>query len=138
MSLASLPMYDRPETAAANDRYWQAIRTRLGEGPETLTRTGELWEHWLAPDLVLSQTCGYPYRARLHGQVTLVGTPDYGLDGCPPGHYRSIFVARADDPRTDLRAFAAAGRVVGRGAPRLRRACREQQRRDHETEHQVK
>ncbi len=108
MSLASLPMYDRPETAAANDRYWQAIRTRLGHGPDTLTRTGELWDHWLSPDLVLSQTCGYPYRARLHGLVTLVGTPDYGLDGCPPGHYRSIFVARADDPRTDLRAFADA------------------------------
>lgn len=108
MSLASLPMYDRPETAAANDRYWQAIRAHLGDGPDTLTRTGDLWDHWLAPDLVVSQTCGYPYRARLHGKVALVGTPDYGLDGCPPGHYRSIFVARADDRRTDLSDFADA------------------------------
>jgi ABC-type phosphate/phosphonate transport system substrate-binding protein len=59
---------------------------------------------WLAPDLVLAQTCGYPYRARLHGRVTLIGTPDYGLPGCPPGHYRSVFVARATDLR-DLAAF---------------------------------
>lgn len=108
MSLASLPMYDRPETAAANDRYWQAIRNRLGEGPDTLTRTGDLWDHWLAPDLLLSQTCGYPFRARLHGQVTLVGTPDYGLPGCPPGHYCTVFVARTDDPRATPADFAEA------------------------------
>lgn len=104
--IASLSMYDRPETSAANDRLWQAVRTRLGYGPERLNRDGDLWRHWLGPDLVLSQTCGFPYRARLHGKVTLVGTPDYGLDGCPPGHYRSVFVARADDPRHDLREFA--------------------------------
>jgi ABC-type phosphate/phosphonate transport system substrate-binding protein len=108
VSLASLPMYDRPETAAANDRFWQAIRNRLGEGPDTLTRTGELWDHWLSPDLLLSQTCGYPYRAKLHGKVTLVGTPDYGLPGCPPGHYRSVFVARTDDPRATPANFAEA------------------------------
>ena len=24
--IAALPMYDRPETAAANDRLWQAMR----------------------------------------------------------------------------------------------------------------
>lgn len=108
MSLASLPMYDRPETAAANDRFWQAIRNRLGHGPDTLTRTGELWDHWLSPDLLLSQTCGYPYRAKLHGQVTLIGTPDYGLPGCPPGHYCSVFVARANDHRTTPADFAEA------------------------------
>lgn len=105
--IASLAMYDRAETAAANDRYWQAIRARLGFGPDSLSRGGDLWQHWLSPDLVLSQTCGYPYRARLHGRVTLVGTPDYGLEDCPPGHYRSVFVVRGDDPRDDLAAFAA-------------------------------
>ena len=30
--IASLPMYDRPETAAANDRLWQGVRERLGQG----------------------------------------------------------------------------------------------------------
>jgi ABC-type phosphate/phosphonate transport system substrate-binding protein len=106
--IASLPMYDRPETAAANDRLWQGVRAALGWGPERLTRGGDLWTQWLSPDLVLSQTCGYPYRAQLHGKVTLVATPDYGLRGCPPGHYCSVLVARADDPRTDLHAFAKA------------------------------
>ncbi|MEQ9260442.1 MAG: PhnD/SsuA/transferrin family substrate-binding protein [Roseovarius sp.] len=106
--IASLPMYDRPETRAANERYWQAIRAELGFGPEGLTHGGDLWAHWEAPDLLFSQTCGYPYRARLHGHVTLVGTPDYGLEGCGPGEYCSVFVVRADDPRTELADFAAA------------------------------
>jgi len=106
--IASLPMYDRPETAAAHDRYWQAIRAHLGEGPDALTRGGDLWQHWQSRDLIFSQTCGYPYRARLHGHVTLIGTPDYGLPGCPPGHYNSVFVARADDPRAQLAEFETA------------------------------
>ena len=96
--IASLPMYDRPETAAAHDAYWRAIRARLGRGPEALDRSGDPWAAWQSPDLLLSQTCGLPFRSRLHGRVALVGTPDFGLDGCPPGYYRSIFVARADAP----------------------------------------
>jgi ABC-type phosphate/phosphonate transport system substrate-binding protein len=106
--IASLPMYDRPETAVANDTLWQGIRDALGTGPERLTRDGDLWDHWLSPDLLLSQTCGYPYRARLHGRVTLVGSPVLDLPGCPPGFYYSVFVARADDPRTDPQEFATA------------------------------
>ncbi|MFN3209284.1 MAG: phosphate/phosphite/phosphonate ABC transporter substrate-binding protein [Roseovarius sp.] len=106
--IASLPMYDRPEVQDATDRLWQAIRTRLGHGPAGLCREGDIWDQWLSPDLVLSQTCGYPYRARLHGRVALVGTPDYDLEGCGPGEYRSVFVARRDDTRTDPREFATA------------------------------
>ncbi|QGX97866.1 hypothetical protein EI983_06085 [Roseovarius faecimaris] len=106
--IASLPMYDPPPLQGANDRFWQAIRAELGEGPEHLTRGGDLWEQWRAPDLVLSQTCGYPYRARLHGHVTLVGTPDYGLPGCPPGYYTSVMVVRAEDTRDGFAAFDGA------------------------------
>lgn len=104
--IASLPMYDLPPLQGANDRFWQAIRAELGTGPETLLRDGAVWEHWQAPELILSQTCGYPYRARLHGHVTLVGTPDYGLPGCPAGHYNSVLIVRADAPGQTLDDFA--------------------------------
>lgn len=110
--LASLPMYDRTEACSANDRLWAGIRDRLrGAGilaPEALLRTGDLWDHWQAPDLVFSQTCGLPFRARLHDKVTLVASPDYGLEGCEPGFYRSVLLARADDPRATPAAFSAA------------------------------
>jgi ABC-type phosphate/phosphonate transport system substrate-binding protein len=103
-------MYDLPDCLAANDRYWALIRDGLRErgiaAPDALMRgMPNFLEHWLRPDLVLSQTCGYPYRAVLHGKVTLIGTPDFGLDHCPPGYYQSVLVARADDRRTDLTAF---------------------------------
>lgn len=106
--IAALPMYDRPETAAANDRLWQGMRAGLGRGPETLTRDGDLWNIWQSPDLLIAQTCGYPFRARLHPHVQLVGTPVLALPDCPPGHYCSAIVIRADDPRDTPEAFAAA------------------------------
>ena len=111
--IASLGMYDFGAAVAANDRLWAGIRDGLRarglQAPEILTHgEGAYWPAWEAPDLVLSQTCGYPFRARLHGRVAYVGTPDYGVEGCPPGHYRSVFVVRADDPRQTLADFDGA------------------------------
>lgn len=108
--IASLGMYDRAETAGANDRLWAGIRDGLRArgiaAPEALTRgEGAFWPAWQSPELVFSQTCGYPFRARLHGSVTLIGSPDYGLPDCAAGHYYSVFVARAEDPR-DLAGLA--------------------------------
>ncbi|AVO39090.1 phosphate/phosphite/phosphonate ABC transporter substrate-binding protein [Pukyongiella litopenaei] len=105
-------MYDLPGLHDAHDRLWRNIRARLETGPDTyppaLDRDTDAWEAWQSPRLLLAQTCGLPYRARLHARVTLVGAPDHRLPGCPPGHYRSVIVARTDDPRDDLPAFADA------------------------------
>lgn len=112
-SIASLPMYDRPELVGAHDRFWSLIRAELRDraidAPESLTREiTDLWSHWRAPSLVLSQTCGMPFRLRLHEEVTLVGTPDYGVEGCPAGHYCSRLVVRAADARDRLEEFDGA------------------------------
>lgn len=110
--IASLPMYDRPETAAANDRLWsgiaRALRARGISAPGALDRETEVWDAWLSPDLLLSQTCGFPYRARLHGRVTLVATPHCDLPGVPPGYYCSVLVARRGDSRRRLEDFGGA------------------------------
>jgi len=111
--IASLGMYDFGAAMAANDRLWalvrDALRDRGIDAPDALTRgDAAYWDAWQSPDLLLSQTCGYPFRARLHDRVTYVATPDYGLDGCPPGHYCSVFVARADDARDTLAEFDGA------------------------------
>ena len=111
--IASLGMYDRPETAAANDALWALIRDGLRDAgvpaPDALTRgEGAYWQAWQSPDLVLSQTCGLPFRARLHDRVTMIGTPDYKVEECPPGFYRSVLIARADDPRQSEQDFAGA------------------------------
>lgn len=103
--IAHLGMYDRPETAAANDAYWTAIRAQLGFGPDALTRGADFWQVWRSPDLLLSQTCGMPYRTRLYSEVQLVGSPDYGLPGCPPGHYNSVIVAHKSRQGAALAEF---------------------------------
>jgi ABC-type phosphate/phosphonate transport system substrate-binding protein len=102
--IASLAMYDRPELSASNDALWALIRAGLRQrglpAPEDLTRgDAAYWPAWRARDLVLSQTCGLPYRAALHDAVTLIGTPDYGIEDCDPGYYQSVLVARRSDTR---------------------------------------
>lgn len=106
--IASLPMYDRPETRGAYDRLWARIRDDLRarspngkSAPETLTHGANPWDHWQSPDLILSQTCGLPFRSALHPNVSLVGTPDYGLPGCRPGFYNSVLVMNAKTRTTD-------------------------------------
>lgn len=107
--IASLMMYQRPELAEANDNLWALIRKGLAaagvDSPATLSQDAEEFFVWKNTDLVLSQTCGMPYRKWLHDKVVLVGTPDYGLEGCPAGYYRSAMIVRTDDTRTEISQF---------------------------------
>jgi len=82
---ASLIMYARPELDAAHAALWQGLRARLVakgiEAPQKLDESASEFAMWEDPALVFSQTCGMPYRTRLHPKVRLIGTPDYGLVG---------------------------------------------------------
>ena len=97
-------MYDWPEVALAHDRLWGLIAKRLRQqglpAPETLTRAPGLWRLWTAPDLLLGQVCGLPYREKLADKVSLIGALDYGLPDTPPGYYHSVFVTRQGDATT--------------------------------------
>ena len=104
--IALLGMYDPPALRGANDRFWQSIRDQLGFGPETLTRDMDFTRAWQSPDLLFSQTCGMPFRTLLHPDVTLIGTPDYGLEGCGPGEYHSVLVVAADNTADALADFS--------------------------------
>lgn len=107
--IANLMMYQRPQLDQAHNRYWALIRKNLNDAgidsDETMSQDAEEFFVWNNPDLVLSQTCGMPYRTWLHEKVELVGTPDFGINDCPAGYYRSALVVRADDPRTEVAAF---------------------------------
>ena len=88
--IAHLPMYDVPANRAAHRRLWQALQDQLPDAPNFSPPSADLMDDWLSPDLYLSQTCGLPYRAALHGQVQLIATPDNHSPNCPPGYYCSV------------------------------------------------
>ncbi|MCC2112293.1 MAG: PhnD/SsuA/transferrin family substrate-binding protein [Hyphomicrobiales bacterium] len=112
---AALPMYDWPEVRGETDALWHAITERLDgldlPAPLSLSRHLSETESWNAADLVLAQTCGYPYVTRLRGRVGYVGTPIYKAPGCSDYRYSSKIIVRRDDPArqfTDLRGRRAA------------------------------
>jgi len=117
MRLASLAMYTTPAPiAAATDTLWAYIRDRLRQSaladvPDSLDKTVVYDQAWLRPNLLLAQTCGFPYVKKLRGQVQLVATPVYDLPGCDGPLNRSrIIVAKASPAASlkDLRGLAAA------------------------------
>ncbi len=106
--IASLPMY--PVHRASVAAFWQAIAHRLrargvGDVPDGLDWPDDLVAHWRRPDLVLSQTCGYPFVTQLNGAVRTVGAFAYSAGGCSGIRYRSLIIARANDPAMTVAAF---------------------------------
>lgn len=102
----ALPMYDLPEVAADLDAFWEVLRSNVVEiagidGPLRRHRPRDLHRSWQAPDLLLSQTCGYPLVGAL-GSVHVVGafvqpdprSGDGNAAATPAGHHRSVIVAR--------------------------------------------
>jgi ABC-type phosphate/phosphonate transport system substrate-binding protein len=101
MSIASLPMYDMPEAAEATEALWRGLARHFTEAgiedvPAAILRRPRLPEHWLAPDLLFSQTCGYPFRNAIKGRVRILATPCYDAAGAEGPNYRSIVLVRAN------------------------------------------
>ena len=114
MPIAALPMYDWPEVSPATDRLWEILRRQLTAAglspPARLSRETDPEALWTAPDLLLAQTCGYPFSTVLRDRVSLVGTPAYAI-GCAPGNYCSVLVARKADRSASLE-YLADGRMA--------------------------
>jgi ABC-type phosphate/phosphonate transport system substrate-binding protein len=111
---ASWPMYDLPELDRSHDRLWSLVRAELaGRGtstPDRLSHRPRLPEAWTRPDLVVSQTCGWPLVTELGRRVTTIGTFRYRIAGAEGGTYRSRIVGRRAPSDLGL------GDLVGRTA----------------------
>lgn len=114
--LASLPMYDLPELREAHSVFWQGLaqafkREKVPGVPERLTHSGDPEGDWRAPNLLFSQTCGYPLTHAWRGRLRVVATPVLAAPGCRAADYSSVLMVRADDPArrlADLRGRTAA------------------------------
>lgn len=115
--LASLAMYvSPPPIAEATAALWSFLSARLEQSglpdvPAALDATVRYDEAWVHPDLLLGQTCGYPYVKHLRGRVRLVATPAYDLAGCEGPFKCSFVIVRRDcgiETIEDLRGVKAA------------------------------
>ena len=112
----SLPMYDLPFVTAATDAWASGLAKALAkegveDAPESLTRGLSVAELWRSPDLLLSQTCGYPLTTAYADDLSLLLTPVYRTPGCEGSGYRSFVVVHKDntaDSLEDLRGTRCA------------------------------
>jgi len=95
-------MYDLPEARHLTDAWWQGLARHLQalgfEGlPTQLERTLDEEQVWASPELLLSQTCGYPLALNWHQTLQPVLTPSYSAPGCNGIEYLSHIVVHADN-----------------------------------------
>lgn len=106
--IVSLPMYDWPEVAEATEAWAQGVLKHLDGKARTRDRNPDYFSGWRQPDLLFSQTCGYPFTHEFRGKLTYVATPHYGIPGCEGPNYRSFIFAREHRPLADFRGRRAA------------------------------
>ncbi|WP_226499559.1 PhnD/SsuA/transferrin family substrate-binding protein [Pseudomonas sp. MWU16-30322] len=107
-----LLMYTAPEPIRlANERWISRILEHLGHSRLNAARLS-LPELWLSPDLLLTQTCGYPLMTLLRGQARIVGRPRYELPDATAGNHCSLILSRADDNRRTLADFRGSRGVI--------------------------
>ena len=105
--IATLPMYDWPEVSSATDAWWRGLARHIGSDLP-LSRTPDYAAAWERPELLFSQTCGYPFTHALAGKVKIVATPHYAVDGCEGPLYRSIIFAREKKHLEEFQGATAA------------------------------
>lgn len=105
--LASLPMYDFPETRAATDAWWQGIaqhlqRAGVDAAAVTLLHDQPVRDLWSDEQLLMSQCCGFDVVFGYRDALEVLVTPVYAVEGCAGGHYRSHIVVHQDSGLQDL------------------------------------
>ena len=104
---ASLPMYNLPEMRAANARFWEALCGLLVEAclrnlPENLVFDRLPVPERIGPEVLFSQTCGYPLETVFRGQAIRLGTPCYAAPGCDGPTHRAFFLVLEASPAKSL------------------------------------
>lgn len=100
-------MYNLPEMREVNARFWETLRgllveAGLGKVPESLTFDQMPVPERIDPDILFSQTCGYPLETIFSGQANRLGTPCYAVPGCDGPTHCGLFIAPAGSAAREL------------------------------------
>ncbi|NWD71010.1 PhnD/SsuA/transferrin family substrate-binding protein [Pseudomonas gingeri] len=102
---AELLMYVAPhEVQEANERWIERIVETLGVCRGS-ARDLELMQLWRSPQLLFTQTCGYPLMTLLRGQVKLIGRPRYEFEHASGGAHCSLLLSHEREGRRTLEDF---------------------------------
>ncbi|MDR6375969.1 PhnD/SsuA/transferrin family substrate-binding protein [Paraburkholderia strydomiana] len=107
--IAALPMYNVTPSLETEWRGWLSDVLRMVKPACRIVEPDEeLHGFWRRPNLLMSQTCGYPLMHGLHEQVQLIATPRFDAPGCEGAHYASVLVTRSDAPFDTLASLRGA------------------------------
>ena len=95
-------MYDWPELREHTDAFWVGFQGHAGLS-SPLDRVSHYSDPWRDPNLVFSQTCGYPFTHEFKGLLSYVATPHYVCAGCNDATYSSFIFAREATPLHEFR-----------------------------------
>jgi ABC-type phosphate/phosphonate transport system substrate-binding protein len=100
-------MYNAPGMRAANAAFWAALSTLMREAgmndvPEALSFERPPVPDEIGPEVLFSQTCGYPLQTIYRGQYRLLARPVYDAAGCVGSTHSAFIVAPADSPARRL------------------------------------
>lgn len=100
-------MYNLPDMRRENSAFWTALSTLLRvqgipDVPDELSFEHPPVPARISPNVLFTQTCGYPLQTRYRGQYRILATPSYGAPGCEGATHSAFIIVRADNPATTL------------------------------------
>jgi ABC-type phosphate/phosphonate transport system substrate-binding protein len=101
-------MYNLPEMRPLNSAFWDALRGLLAEAGVADLPAGLSFERppvpeRIGPEVLFSQTCGYPLETVYRGQAIRLGVPCYDTAGCDGPTHCGLFVVPATSTARQLR-----------------------------------
>ncbi|MFM0734105.1 PhnD/SsuA/transferrin family substrate-binding protein [Paraburkholderia sediminicola] len=106
---AALPMYNvTPALVTAWRAFLGDVLRMVNPACRIVEPDEELHTFWRRPDVLLSQTCGYPLMHGLNDHVQLIATPRFDAPGCEGADYSSVVVTRTEAPFDSLAACRGA------------------------------
>jgi ABC-type phosphate/phosphonate transport system substrate-binding protein len=113
----ALPMYNvSPQLAREYEDFAASLLAQAEVRDEVeLVSPTDLPSFWQRDDVLLTQTCGYPYMKTLRGKAALLATPCYDFPGCEGADYSSVIIVRAG---SDIQSLGEArGRIAAANEP---------------------
>ena len=95
-------MYPFGPLRPAWEALWAAVRARVPWTPPALTWDGAVQDHWVDPECMVSQACGWPVATTLRSTVAVAGAFALALPEAHGHRYRSVFVAHEPGPLASL------------------------------------